>query len=55
MSALARHIGQVNKDVEEVHISSRKISAHFQRIESARLDEPDEIGDDNALEEPEMG
>jgi DNA recombination protein RmuC len=39
MLALARHIGQANKDVEEVHVSSRKISAHFQRIESARLDE----------------
>jgi DNA recombination protein RmuC len=50
MSALARHIGQVNKDVEEVHISSRKISAHFQRIESARLDEPDGVSADNALE-----
>lgn len=39
MAALSRHIGQVSKDVEEVHISSRKISARFQRIESARLDE----------------
>lgn len=39
MLALARHIGQANKDVEDVHVSSRKISAHFQRIESARLDE----------------
>ncbi|MCL1824630.1 MAG: DNA recombination protein RmuC [Betaproteobacteria bacterium] len=50
MSALARHIGQVNKDVEEVHISSRKISAHFQRIESARLDEPGGESAANALE-----
>jgi DNA recombination protein RmuC len=40
MGALARHIEQAGKDVEEVHISSRKISARFQRIESARLDEP---------------
>ncbi|MDR2207635.1 MAG: DNA recombination protein RmuC [Azoarcus sp.] len=55
MSALARHIGQVNRDVEEVHISSRKISAHFQRIESARLDEPDDPGVINAPEEPGMG
>jgi len=51
MSALARHIGQANKDVEEVHISSRKISAHFQRIESARLDEPGEENAVNAQEE----
>jgi DNA recombination protein RmuC len=50
MSALARHIGQVNKDVEEVHISSRKISAHFQRIESARLDEPGGESAPDALE-----
>lgn len=39
MNALARHIEQAGKDVEEVHISSRKISAHFQRIEAVRLDE----------------
>ncbi|MDR3213812.1 MAG: DNA recombination protein RmuC [Azoarcus sp.] len=36
MGALARHIEQAGKDVEEVHISSRKISARFQRIEAAR-------------------
>jgi DNA recombination protein RmuC len=54
MSALADHIRQANKDVEEVHISSRKISAHFQRIESARLDEPDEESAANALEMPDM-
>ncbi|MDR3086425.1 MAG: DNA recombination protein RmuC [Azoarcus sp.] len=42
MVTLAKHIEQAGKDMEEVHISSRKISAHFQRIESARLDEPGE-------------
>ncbi len=39
MNALARHIEQANKDVQEVQVSSRKISAHFYRIEAARLDE----------------
>ncbi|MDR0564853.1 MAG: DNA recombination protein RmuC [Azoarcus sp.] len=47
MGALAKHISQANKDVEEVHISSRKISTHFQKIESARLD-GDEEEDGNA-------
>jgi len=51
MSALADHIRQANKDVEEVHISSRKISAHFQRIESAQLDEAGEKSVVNALED----
>ncbi|MBN8440397.1 MAG: DNA recombination protein RmuC [Thauera sp.] len=45
MNALARHIEQANKDVQDVQTSSRKISAHFQKIESARLDElPGEAG-----------
>lgn len=45
MNALARHIDQANKDVQDVQTSSRKISAHFQKIESARLDElPGEAG-----------
>ncbi|ATE59742.1 DNA recombination protein RmuC [Thauera sinica] len=39
MNALARHIEQANKDVQDVQTSSRKISAHFHTIESARLDE----------------
>ncbi|MCL2591359.1 MAG: DNA recombination protein RmuC [Betaproteobacteria bacterium] len=52
MGALARHIGQVNRDVEEVHISSRKITARFQRIESARFDELDEESVVNVLDEP---
>lgn len=40
MQKLATHIRQAGEDVAEVQTSSRKISAHFQRIESARLDEP---------------
>jgi len=39
MTALARHIEQANKDVQDVQVSSRKITAHFQRIESAQLDD----------------
>lgn len=39
MQALSRHIGQAARDVEEVHVSSRKISAHFQQIESAQFDD----------------
>jgi DNA recombination protein RmuC len=39
MANLARHIDQANQDVQEVQVSGRKISAHFQRIEEARIDE----------------
>ena len=39
MQKLATHIEQANRDVQEVHTSSRKISAHFQKIEAARLEE----------------
>ena len=45
MAALARHIEQASRDVQEVHTSSRKISAHFRRIESVQLDEEDEGGE----------
>lgn len=44
MAALARHIEQASRDVQDVHTSSRKISAHFRRIESVQLDEEDEDG-----------
>ncbi len=40
MDDLAKHIGQANKDVEQVHISSRKISERFLKIEKADLDPP---------------
>ena len=42
MAALARHIEQASRDVQDVHTSSRKISAHFRRIESVQLEEEDE-------------
>ncbi len=44
MQKLATHIDQANRDVQDVHTSSRKITAHFQKIEAAQLDElPGEI------------
>lgn len=55
MEALARHIAQASRDVQEVQVSSRKISAHFHRIESAQLDEPERLdGDDlSTLPQPD--
>ncbi|WP_418333306.1 DNA recombination protein RmuC [Pseudothauera hydrothermalis] len=44
MNALARHIEQAGRDVQAVQVSSRKISAHFKKIESARLEEVDAAG-----------
>ncbi len=41
MNALARHIDQASRDVRDVQTSSRQISARFQRIESAQLDDLD--------------
>ncbi len=48
MAALARHIEQASRDVQDVHTSSRKISAHFRRIESVQLDEEDEEAGERA-------
>ena len=39
MQKLATHIRQAGEDVAEVQTSSRKITAHFQKIEAAQLDE----------------
>ena len=39
MAALARHIDQANRDVQDVQTSSRKISAHFEKIESVQLED----------------
>jgi len=54
MAALARHIEQANKDVRDVQVSSRKISAQFQKIESAQLDELPSTsdGDDERAQPP---
>lgn len=39
MQKLATHIDQANRDVQEVQTSSKKITGHFARIESAQLDD----------------
>ena len=39
MKKLADHIRQANQDVEDVQVSSRKITQQFQKIEAAELDE----------------
>lgn len=41
MQKLATHIRQANEDVQEVQVSSRKISGQFLRIERAELDAPE--------------
>jgi DNA recombination protein RmuC len=40
MKKLADHIRQANQDVDEVHVSSRKISQRFARIEAVDLEPP---------------
>jgi DNA recombination protein RmuC len=52
MQKLATHIDQAKRDVDEVQTSSRKISAHFTRIEQAQLDEIDAPA---AIEDKEAG
>ncbi len=42
MDNLARHIEQAKNDVDEVHVSSRKISERFAKIERVELDVPDQ-------------
>ena len=43
MDNLARHINQAQQDVEQVHVSSKKISSRFNKIEQVELSsEPDE-------------
>lgn len=43
MDSLAKHIGQAHSDVEQVHISSQKISQRFHKIEQVELEEHPEI------------
>ncbi|GJM07203.1 MAG: RmuC family protein [marine bacterium B5-7] len=40
MDNLARHIGQANDDVADVHKSASKITSRFQKIEKVELDGP---------------
>jgi DNA recombination protein RmuC len=45
MKKLAEHIRQANKDVDDVQISSRKISEQFAKIERVELDIPQALED----------
>jgi len=45
MKKLAEHIRQANKDVDDVQISSRKITEQFARIERVELDIPQALED----------
>jgi DNA recombination protein RmuC len=42
MDKLAQHIRQTHQDVDQIQTSSKKITAHFQKIESVDLKEDDE-------------
>jgi len=48
MKKLAEHIRQANKDVEDVQISSRKITEKFARIERVELDHLPAGGDSSS-------
>ena len=39
MDKLATHIKQAHDDAEQVQISSRKISGHFERIKAVEIDD----------------
>jgi DNA recombination protein RmuC len=52
MKKLADHIRQANQDVEEVHVSSRKISQRFARIDAVELDVR-QAGSEAGLNSPE--
>ncbi len=45
MKKLAEHIRQANKDVDDVQISSRKITEQFAKIERVELDQPQVLED----------
>jgi DNA recombination protein RmuC len=51
MKKLADHIRQANQDVEEVHVSSRKISQRFARIDAVELD-VGQAGSEAVLDSP---
>lgn len=55
MDNLSKHIKQAGRDVEEAHISARKISARFEKIERVELDseEPDAVADASARDAPD--
>ena len=55
MAALARHIEQASRDVQDVQTSSRKITAHFQKIESVQLEDEGEEGEKPERAEAAIG
>jgi DNA recombination protein RmuC len=46
MSKLAIHIRQANKDVDDIHVSAKKISSRFVKIENVELDELEQDADE---------
>ena len=44
MDKLSTHIGQVSKDVDSVHVSAKKISSRFEKIENVELNLDEESG-----------
>ena len=55
MAALARHIEQASRDVQDVQTSSRKITAHFHKIESVQLEDEGEEGEKPERAEAAIG
>jgi DNA recombination protein RmuC len=55
MDNLAQHIGQANRDVEEVHKSAKKITKQFGRIERLELENGQKELLDDSFEEEENG
>ena len=41
MDNLAKHIKQAKDDVDDVHVSAKKISSRFEKIESVELEQPE--------------
>ncbi len=48
MTKLAIHIRQANKDVDDIHVSAKKISSRFVKIENVELDELEQDADELA-------
>jgi len=52
MENLSRHIGLVSKDVEQVHVSARKISSRFEKIDRVELSHDEQEKASRSLEKP---
>lgn len=48
MAKLAIHIRQANRDVDDIHVSARKISSRFVKIENVELDEIERDTDESS-------